>query len=153
MILNLVRGTGMSGLTGMRMFREPFYIRPILDVSKDAVLEYLERNNIPFRQDETNSQLAYSRNRIRHKVLPELEIINQEACLNIAKTADLLRDENRFIDTLVFDVYQQFVKVNSDEVRIVLDDWYNWDVVIQRRLIRMVMEKCFSLVMLNLFIL
>ncbi len=73
----LARGTGFRGLGGIWPTREfagavPF-VRPLLAVSRDEILEYLRERNVPWRQDRTNADCTYRRNYIRHRLLPALQ--------------------------------------------------------------------------------
>jgi tRNA(Ile)-lysidine synthase len=77
MLHNLVRGTGLAGLAGIPRARQlteaAVLIRPLLNVTRKEVIEYLRELGKPYRQDATNSELHFTRNRIRHKLLPLLE--------------------------------------------------------------------------------
>ena len=92
--MNLIRGTGMTGLSGIAPVRGP-YIRPLLNTSREEIESYLERNGIAFVQDETNEDTVYTRNRIRHEIMPLLRQINPKAEESMAKTATLLRREDQ----------------------------------------------------------
>ena len=76
-LLNVLRGTGLGGLAGMPRTRPltaaATLMRPLLDVSRDEVLAYLDSLGQTFREDVTNRLTNYSRNRIRHELLPLLE--------------------------------------------------------------------------------
>jgi len=78
LLLRLVRGTGLRGLAGMRPRRGP-WIRPLLAVSRAQVVEFLRDRRLRARRDPTNADLRWSRNRIRHRVLPELTRLNPRA--------------------------------------------------------------------------
>lgn len=73
----IVRGTGLAGLAGIRRTRllgsAVAVLRPMLEIRRSDVLHYLAELRQPFRKDETNKQLRFTRNRIRHKLLPQLE--------------------------------------------------------------------------------
>ena len=69
---NISRGTGVRGLAGM-LFRHGMLARPLLNVSKRAILRFLNEQNIAFRVDHTNADVSFRRNRIRHDVLPFLQ--------------------------------------------------------------------------------
>ena len=75
-LLNVLRGTGLAGLAGIPRIRplaeSTTLIRPLLGVSRAAVLEYLAALEQPFREDASNRSLDYTRNRIRHELLPLL---------------------------------------------------------------------------------
>ncbi|MDD2445357.1 MAG: tRNA lysidine(34) synthetase TilS [Clostridia bacterium] len=71
-LINLFRGTGVVGVSGMDVIRGA-YIRPMLNTSKKSIFEYISNNDIPFVEDETNKDNSYSRNHIRNLILPLVE--------------------------------------------------------------------------------
>lgn len=99
MLLNLIRGTGSAGLGGIPARRDGI-CRPFLDVTRAELLEYAAENEIPHMEDETNGTDEASRNVIRHRILPVLRELNPRAVENMARTAGILREENRLLETL-----------------------------------------------------
>jgi tRNA(Ile)-lysidine synthase len=75
LMINLLRGTGIRGLSGIRRSNGPI-IRPLLSVTRNEISDYVVSHNIPFREDSTNKESHYHRNRIRNEVFPHFEIIN-----------------------------------------------------------------------------
>ena len=69
-LLNLFRGTGIAGASGMEYIREDIYIRPMLNVAPAEIMAYLSLNDIPYVEDETNHNDDYNRNYIRNKIMP-----------------------------------------------------------------------------------
>jgi tRNA(Ile)-lysidine synthase len=73
----LVRGTGFRGLAGIwptRLFAEDIrFVRPLLSVTRDEIIEYLKKRNLKWRRDHTNADCTYTRNFIRHRLLPALQ--------------------------------------------------------------------------------
>ena len=98
-LLHLVRGSGMAGLTGMAPRRGDL-IRPLLSVGRDEILAYLAERNQPYRLDSTNALLDASRNRLRQEGMGALTAINPQAAAHIAACADKLRAEDEFLDSL-----------------------------------------------------
>lgn len=96
LLLHLVRGSGMQGLGGIPPVRG-IIVRPLLDVSREEINGYVARNHIPFVEDETNQDAAYTRNRLRLEVLPLLENIAPGCTGRIAGTAALAREENAYL--------------------------------------------------------
>ena len=86
-LMNLFRGTGATGLAGIRP-RSGKKIRPLLFTSKKEILEYLEENCITFVEDSTNSSKEHTRNRIRSEVLPLIEELYPQAVSHIAAAAE-----------------------------------------------------------------
>ncbi len=90
-LMNLVRGTGIRGMTGIRP-KNGFIVRPLLCVSRNDVLAWLANQGYDYVTDSTNLSDAYIRNFIRLNVLPLLEQINPSAKITIARTAEHLSD-------------------------------------------------------------
>jgi tRNA(Ile)-lysidine synthase len=84
MLINLTRGTGLTGLSGMRPSAN-MIIRPLLFASRQRIEKYCLENRVPFREDKSNAETKYTRNKIRHLVLPVLKEINPsvEVTLNV----------------------------------------------------------------------
>jgi tRNA(Ile)-lysidine synthetase-like protein len=92
LLFRLARKTGIWGAAGISPFREDGIIRPILNVGRKEILEYLNKNQYAWREDKTNSDIIFSRNRIRENIIPELEKINPAAIVNIAGFCDFARE-------------------------------------------------------------
>lgn len=96
-MLNLMRGSGLRGLTGIRP-RNGYVVRPLLAVSRADILNYLESRHLSFVTDSTNLSDAYTRNFIRLNLLPLMEQITPSVKDRIACTADYLADaENIYL--------------------------------------------------------
>jgi tRNA(Ile)-lysidine synthase len=87
----LTRGTGPSGLSGIPPVRLPF-IRPLLGILRSEVTAYAEDRGLSWHEDESNMDLSLARNRIRHRVLPELRRINPQAVQAIDRAAGLVSE-------------------------------------------------------------
>lgn len=85
-LFRLARGSQMGNAAGMSKFSPPYW-RPFLLTNRTKIEDYLKIRNIPHREDQSNAKLEYSRNRIRHIVLPELESQFSGAASRIAKSA------------------------------------------------------------------
>ena len=105
-LLHLVRGSGMAGLTGMS-HRNGDLVRPLLDAGRSDILAYLAQRRQPYRQDSTNFSLDHSRNRLRQEGMAVLSAINPQAAVHIARCADKLRAEDRFLDDLTREALAQ----------------------------------------------
>lgn len=100
-LFHLARGTGLSGLTGIPPVRENI-VRPLIDCTREEIEAYCQAQGLSYVTDESNEDISYSRNRIRHEVLPTLEQINSGTVRHIARTAATLRR-----DADCFDAMQQ----------------------------------------------
>ena len=89
-LLNLIRGTGIKGLTGIKP-RNGNIIRPLLCVSRQEIEEWLQKENQPFITDSTNLETDYTRNKIRLQLLPLMRDINPDVDNAVAETAGHLQ--------------------------------------------------------------
>ncbi len=85
-LFHLTRGTGLRGASGIP-FQNINVVRPFLDVTRPMILSYIEKHDIPYCLDSSNLQDTFTRNRIRRKVLPELQLVNSKAVENISRFA------------------------------------------------------------------
>jgi tRNA(Ile)-lysidine synthase len=94
-ILNLIRGTGISGLHGILAKRDKI-IRPLLFLNSEEIDAIVSGNNVTYREDSSNASVKYARNRIRHEVIPKMKQLN--------KDLDLTFEENsrRFLQLEIF---------------------------------------------------
>ena len=92
-LLHLLRGSGLQGLGGIPPVRGRI-VRPLLEMGREDINSYIQMNSIPFVEDETNRDTAFTRNRLRLEVLPLLEEISPGCGGRIAGTAALLREED-----------------------------------------------------------
>lgn len=95
-LLHLTRGCGLNGLTGIRP-RWGKVIRPMLEVPRAAVDGYVKEHGLPFREDATNADTSYARNRLRHQVLPVLRTLNPRVAEAAARMTDTLREDLDFL--------------------------------------------------------
>lgn len=98
LLFQLVRGA-RSGLGGIAPVRG-IYIRPFLGVTRAQIEAYAAENRLAHRLDEMNLDDAFSRNYLRHEVMPRLTRVNAAAALHMAETAQTLRTEGEFLDAL-----------------------------------------------------
>lgn len=121
-LFNLARGAGLSGLTGMdpvgviSAAPDVVLVRPFLGLSSDSIRDYCRRHCLPVLDDPTNASLLHSRNRIRRRVLPELQAVNSRTVEHIALTADVLREDEEALDWIVDRVYEQVVEERAGAV-------------------------------------
>jgi len=108
-LLNLFRGTGIKGLTGIRPVRQNV-IRPILCLQREQIQEYLRKKGIDYRTDITNEEDLYTRNKIRNRVLPYVnENINPKASEHIFQAARALDEIYEYMEKQADIVYKMAV--------------------------------------------
>ena len=92
-LLNLARGTGLKGLTGIPKSNPPF-LRPLLPFTSAEIREFAAENHIAYRTDKSNFSDVYNRNKIRLKVFPELQKINPKIIGTFSRNIELLSRQN-----------------------------------------------------------
>ena len=107
-IINLVRGTGLSGVAGIPPFRPPNVHRPLLDASRSELRELAVLGGLPFIDDPMNLDPALTRNRIRSAIVPRLREINPDVEAAVARMSVSLRPDGRFLDTLAAEQVPSF---------------------------------------------
>ncbi len=97
-LFNLLRGSGLKGLTGIKEIFEGKIIRPLLRTSKAQIEEYLTENAVPFVTDETNLDGNYTRNYLRLTVMPAIKRTFPEAEVSICRFAEIAKAEDEYLD-------------------------------------------------------
>ena len=99
MLINLARGTGLKGLTGIKSSANGV-IRPIIFAFRKQIEEFAHSEGVAYRNDSTNSQTKYARNRIRHNVIPELQKVNEGIIDNFYNTSIYLNSTWQAIEKM-----------------------------------------------------
>ncbi len=113
-LINLSRGTGLDGLTGIPEINN-YIIRPLLPFSRETIERYARDKNITWREDSSNQSNKYLRNALRHEVIPKLKQLNATFLENFNKTQAYLQESKTIIQDRVDEVYEQVVDKISDE--------------------------------------
>lgn len=102
-LLNIFRGTGLHGASGIDYVRDDIYIRPLLNTTKAEIKAYIETNDIPYVYDETNEDNDYNRNYIRNKIMPLIRFRWQNVDAQIARFGDTCRSDDEYVNSLIPD--------------------------------------------------
>ena len=113
--INLLRGAGLRGLKGM-LPQNGVIIRPLLWASREQIRQYAVENQIFWREDHTNAESVYLRNKIRNQLLPAFDELKPEARQGLYKSLEYLASENELYRELLKEKLSQIVKRN-DEVQ------------------------------------
>lgn len=133
-LLNLLRGTGPEGLGGIPPVRGKF-IRPLLQTSRDEIDAYIAAHRLPYMEDETNQQEQFTRNRLRLRLWPQLEEIHPGASSHIVHTAQILREENRYLNTLAAEY------LPAEGAEIACDTLLRAPEVLRMRIVRLLLQR------------
>jgi len=111
-LLNLVRGTGLKGLLGIRNKLETI-IRPLLFADKAMILEYVRQNSLKYRTDESNFENIYKRNKLRNQVFPLLKELNPSVIQTFNENANRLAQSNAFLEKMVKQELSKLIVIDS----------------------------------------
>ena len=115
--INLLRGAGLNGLKGMKP-QNGVIIRPLLWVSREQIRKYVVENQISWREDHTNAESVYLRNKIRNQLLPAFDELHPEARQGLYKSLEHLAAENELYRELLQEKLGQIIEYNGDIQRI-----------------------------------
>lgn len=134
LIINLTRGTGLAGLSGMRPMNN-MIIRPLLFATRLSIKRYSEREGISFREDRSNADTKYTRNKIRHLVLPVLKEINPSIETTLNETAERFYDLNEiiteYISSLRIKITEKKEGFNSFNINILKEYSHNRSIIFE----------------------
>jgi tRNA(Ile)-lysidine synthase len=114
-LLNLVRGTGIAGMTGIKSSNEKI-IRPLLFATRNEIIEYCHKHHIIFREDKSNSDTKYTRNKIRHLVIPVLKEINPSIETTLNETALRFEGINEIVSDYITALKKAISKQNGEQI-------------------------------------
>jgi tRNA(Ile)-lysidine synthase len=139
-LLNLLRGSGRKGLSGIQPKRSHI-IRPLLAVTREEIISHLKCNRINYRVDATNWQSAFTRNFVRHELLPYIEKrMNRTVKSNILQLISIINGEEELLDRMTSEIFSSRCTVGRDGFSMSREDFKDLDTALQRRLI----ARCFS---------
>ena len=142
-LMNFLRGSGLRGLAGIPAVRNGKIVRPLIRAGRLEIMRYLESEQIPFVTDESNRDPRFLRNRIRHRLIPELENeYNPALIAGLNRLAAIMRPEEEWIRTLIDSLFEDAV-VERVPGRLTLSirALRALPLAAQRRLIRRVLEE------------
>jgi tRNA(Ile)-lysidine synthase len=100
LLINLIRGTGITGLTGMRPASNRI-VRPLLFATRLDIAGYCKQHQIIFREDKSNADTKYTRNKIRHLIIPVLKMINPSLETTLNETAERFTGINEIVSEYI----------------------------------------------------
>lgn len=137
-LFHLARGTGILGLTGMAPKRNEI-IRPLLCVTRQDILAYLQEKDLKYCIDVTNEDTIYTRNKIRHQLVPLMEEVNQRAVTHICETAKMARESLDLVNSLVDQALMDQVRIRQGNYNIELAGFVKLPMLIRKELIKRIL--------------
>jgi tRNA(Ile)-lysidine synthase len=140
-LLRLIRGSGSRGLAGVHPVAGK-RVRPLIETRRRDISAYLEERRIAFREDASNADLGYTRNRIRHSLIPRLcREFNPRLVEALARTASMLRDEEEWMELQVREAFAEVARESEGVIRLAVPGVLRHHRALQRRLVRHAIER------------
>ena len=156
-LMNIIRGTSVSGLKGIEKIREGKFIRPIIECSREEIEEYCKEQKLDPKYDKTNYENIYTRNKIRNLLIPYLQKeFNPNVIEGINRLSSIAAEEEQFLNNIVEKEYKKLsISVNNvsytqnkpnSNVKEVLDlkEFNKLDNVIKSRLVLYTISKAYG---------
>ncbi len=134
-LLNLTRGSGLTGLEGIQPIESNKYIRPFIDISRKEIEAYCDKYNLNPRIDSTNKENIYNRNIIRNEVLPILRQINPNVEEALSRISKIVKEENDFVNSYTEKVYKATSQISVGGISFELKDFNNESKTIKQKLV------------------
>jgi tRNA(Ile)-lysidine synthase len=141
-LLHLLRGSGMEGLRGILPVRDGRIIRPLLEVGRAEILEFLRSEGISYRSDSSNESVLFLRNRIRNELIPELAFrYNPQLIKGLCRMAGIIRREDDYLRDVVRQIFGRWgIVPGFNDVTFPLTDFRALHEAIQGRIIKCLLE-------------
>lgn len=143
-LLNLIKGTGLRGISGIPV-RRGNIIRPLLKLSKQEILDYLELGKICYRTDATNNENIYERNFIRNELLPVIKRnLNPSVELSLFNSSENFRNAQIVTDGFIASLIKEIVEFSGKSILISLNRLINYDPAIFGELLKESISRHFK---------
>jgi len=138
-LMHLLRGSGPQGLSGIppvRKLGSTAVVRPLIEVNREEILNYLKKNKLTFCLDSSNRKTEYFRNKIRLKLLPLLrKNYNENIDGALLRLSEILKEENAYWERVVERVLGKVVSWEAEKILIDFKRFLRYNVIVQRRVL------------------
>lgn len=139
-IMRLIRGASFKGYAGFKELNDmnnyKIY-RPLINKTKDEILNYVQENKIPYVIDKTNNSSAYTRNRIRKYILPKLKQENKNVHLKFLEFSESINEIETYLETQIKTLLPIIYKNNKINIK----HFLNQENIIQKKLIHHILQE------------
>lgn len=135
-IMNLTRGTGISGLKGIEPKREK-YIRPLIEIERSEIEKYCEEKKLNPRIDESNQDNTYTRNKIRNIVIPYIKKeLNTNIINNLNRLSEIVKENEEYLEKITTEAYKGILLEKQEKIiRFDTKKFIKQEKIIQKKLI------------------
>jgi tRNA(Ile)-lysidine synthase len=141
-LINLIRGSGLEGLKGIVPVRADRIIRPLLDVSREEILDFLHHEGLAYRVDSSNLDPIYLRNRIRRDLIPDLKArYNPRIVPSLCHTAEIVRREDDYLHNVVRQILHDWgITPGAEDVHLPMSSLLGLHEALRGRIVKCLLE-------------
>ncbi len=148
-LMNILRGSGLSGLKGIEAIRGGKFIRPLIEIEREEIEDYCKENNLNPKYDKSNNENIYRRNKIRNEVIPYIKReFNENILKTINRLSEVATEESEYLEKITEKNFNQ-INVGANNVRpqknytieLNLKEFNKLELVIKRRVILYTINK------------
>ena len=140
-VMRFVRGSGIHGLSGIPFMNNRHVIRPLLNISKSDILNYINDNGLTYVTDSSNESCEYHRNKIRNVLIPELEQLNPGFKQSLVRNISLYSDTDRYIQEVVQSRFKALATVKKQYIYFLIKDLNSEPDIIKHHLLSLSIQK------------
>lgn len=152
-LLNILRGSGLSGLKGIEPIRDNKYIRPLIETERKDIEEYCAKNNLKPKIDKTNLESIYKRNKVRNDLIPYIQKeFNPNFLKTINRLSEVATEENEYMEKIAEQTFNEILAEENissshyeanyqNQITLDLKKFNNLELVIKRRVILYTISK------------
>ncbi len=116
-LINLTRGTGLDGLTGIPEVNGNI-VRPLLLFTRNEILIFATKHKLQWREDSSNSSIKYVRNKVRHKVVPFLKELNPNLLETFSHTFENLKGSQQIVKDCIQNVKEKTISIQGNDIHL-----------------------------------
>lgn len=116
-LMRIMRGTGISGIIGIKPMRDGVFVRPLIKVNREEIEYYCEKNHINPRIDKTNLESIYGRNKVRLELIPYIKKnFNKDIVMTLNRLSDTVEIDNDYLEYVSLEKYKLFCEEKKDKI-------------------------------------
>lgn len=140
-LMRVLRGSGLKGLSSIFPVKDETFVRPLIEIKREEIEDYLKYKEIPSRLDSSNLSLKLLRNRIRFELIPYLEKrFGKRLVEHLSKSAQLIREEDEINRIVENEKYKELIS-RDNGLKLNLKELKDFPIPLQRRIVRRFIEE------------
>jgi tRNA(Ile)-lysidine synthetase-like protein len=141
-LMRLLRGSGQAGLAGIPPVRDGQIIRPLIEVNRDEIMQYIEVRALPFATDSSNKNKTHLRNRIRQELMPMMVEYQPRLLEHLGRVSDIIRDEDAFLESMTLEwINAETNKNNEGDIVVAVSSLRHLAGPLKNRVIRDILKS------------